>query len=64
MADPSPALASMNFLDGSKIEQQRVLLAVYPLLCVTCLLLWLCALRSLDDPRLFYFILAWMILIQ
>jgi hypothetical protein len=24
----------MNFLDGSKIEQQRVLLAVYPLLCV------------------------------
>ncbi|EIN09889.1 Yip1-domain-containing protein [Punctularia strigosozonata HHB-11173 SS5] len=37
--------ASVNFLDGSKIEQQRVLLAVYPLL-------------------LFYFILAWMILIQ
>ncbi|KAG8935950.1 hypothetical protein FRC02_005425 [Tulasnella sp. 418] len=37
--------ASMNFLDGTKIEQQRVLLAVYPLL-------------------MFYFILAWMILIQ
>jgi len=37
--------ASKNFLDGSKIEQQRLLLAVYPLL-------------------LFYFILAWMILIQ
>ncbi|KAF9000688.1 hypothetical protein BDQ17DRAFT_661996 [Cyathus striatus] len=37
--------ASMNFLDGTKIEQQRILLAVYPLL-------------------LFYFILAWMILIQ
>jgi hypothetical protein len=25
-------IASVNFLDGSKIEQQRVLLAVYPLL--------------------------------
>jgi len=37
--------AAMNFLDGTKIEQQRVLLAVYPLF-------------------LFYFILAWMILIQ
>jgi len=37
--------ASMNFLSGSKIEQQRILLAVYPLL-------------------LFYFVLAWMILIQ
>jgi len=37
--------ASVNFLDGTKIEQQRILLAVYPLL-------------------LFYFILAWMILIQ
>jgi len=37
--------ASINFLDGTKIEQQRILLAVYPLL-------------------LFYFILAWMILIQ
>jgi len=37
--------ASMNFLDGSKIEQQRVLLAVYPIF-------------------LFYFILAWMLLIQ
>jgi len=37
--------AAMNFLAGSKIEQQRILLAVYPLL-------------------LFYFILAWMILIQ
>jgi len=37
--------AAMNFLSGSKIEQQRILLAVYPLL-------------------LFYFILAWMILIQ
>ncbi|KZS88059.1 Yip1-domain-containing protein [Sistotremastrum niveocremeum HHB9708] len=36
--------ASVNFLDGTKIEQQRILLAVYPLL-------------------LFYFILAWMILI-
>jgi len=37
--------ASINFLDGTKIEQQRIFLAVYPLL-------------------LFYFILAWMILIQ
>ncbi|KAE9394401.1 Yip1-domain-containing protein [Gymnopus androsaceus JB14] len=37
--------ASVNFLDGTKIEPQRILLAVYPLL-------------------LFYFILAWMILIQ
>ncbi|KAJ1307542.1 hypothetical protein OPQ81_001639 [Rhizoctonia solani] len=37
--------AAMNFLDGTKLEQQRVLLAVYPLL-------------------LFYFLLAWMILIQ
>src|SRR5258708_37952675 len=27
-----PMIASMNFLDGSKIEQQRVLLAVYPIL--------------------------------
>jgi len=27
--------ASVNFLDGTKIEQQRILLAVYPLLCVT-----------------------------
>ncbi|PPQ90812.1 hypothetical protein CVT25_012132 [Psilocybe cyanescens] len=37
--------ASVNFLDGTKIDQPRILLAVYPLL-------------------LFYFILAWMILIQ
>ncbi|CAK5268399.1 unnamed protein product, partial [Mycena citricolor] len=37
--------ASVNFLDGTQIEPQRILLAVYPLL-------------------LFYFILAWMILIQ
>ncbi|EIW83943.1 Yip1-domain-containing protein [Coniophora puteana RWD-64-598 SS2] len=37
--------ASVNFLDGTKIERQRILLAVYPLL-------------------LFYFVLAWMILIQ
>ncbi|KAI0342785.1 Yip1-domain-containing protein [Trametopsis cervina] len=37
--------AAVNFLDGTKIEQQRILLAVYPLL-------------------LFYFILAWMIIIQ
>ncbi|TFK28184.1 Yip1-domain-containing protein [Coprinopsis marcescibilis] len=37
--------ASVNFLDGTQIGQQRILLAVYPLL-------------------LFYFILAWMILIQ
>ncbi|KAF9223758.1 Yip1-domain-containing protein, partial [Gyrodon lividus] len=37
--------ASVNFLDGTKIEQQRIILAVYPLL-------------------LFYFVLAWMILIQ
>ncbi|KAG9051546.1 hypothetical protein FS837_004056 [Tulasnella sp. UAMH 9824] len=37
--------AAMNFFDGTNIEQQRVLLAVYPLF-------------------LFYFILAWMILIQ
>ncbi|PPR03073.1 hypothetical protein CVT24_012386 [Panaeolus cyanescens] len=40
--------ASVNFLDGTKIIQQRILLAVYPLLCCS----------------LFYFILAWMILIQ
>ncbi|KAG6851126.1 hypothetical protein H0H93_001006 [Arthromyces matolae] len=37
--------ASVNFLDGTKIEPQRILLAVYPLL-------------------LFYFVLAWMILIR
>ncbi|TFK92689.1 Yip1-domain-containing protein [Polyporus arcularius HHB13444] len=37
--------ASVNFLDGTKIEHQRILLAVYPLL-------------------LFYFVLAWMIIIQ
>ncbi|TCD61603.1 hypothetical protein EIP91_008168 [Steccherinum ochraceum] len=37
--------ASVNFLDGTKIEQQRILLAVYPLL-------------------LFYFTLAWMIIVQ
>ncbi|CCO28938.1 Protein YIP4 AltName: Full=YPT-interacting protein 4 [Rhizoctonia solani AG-1 IB] len=37
--------AAVNFLDGTKLEQQRVLLAVYPLL-------------------LFYFLLAWMILVQ
>ncbi|KAK0223316.1 hypothetical protein IW262DRAFT_1365860 [Armillaria fumosa] len=37
--------ASVNFLDGTKIDAPRILLAVYPLL-------------------LFYFILAWMILIQ
>ncbi|EKM58334.1 uncharacterized protein PHACADRAFT_252582 [Phanerochaete carnosa HHB-10118-sp] len=37
--------AAVNFLDGTKIEQQRIFLAVYPLL-------------------LFYFILAWMIIIQ
>jgi len=37
--------AAMNFFDGTKIEEQRVLLAVYPIF-------------------LFYFILAWMILIQ
>ncbi|CDO70659.1 hypothetical protein BN946_scf184756.g26 [Trametes cinnabarina] len=37
--------ASVNFLDGTKIETQRILLAVYPLL-------------------LFYFVLAWMIIIQ
>ena len=27
--------ASVNFLDGTKIEQQRILLAVYPLLSVS-----------------------------
>ena len=27
-------IASVNFLDGTKIEQQRILLAVYPLLYV------------------------------
>ncbi|KAF9533851.1 hypothetical protein CPB83DRAFT_411984 [Crepidotus variabilis] len=37
--------ASVNFLDGTKIDPSRILLAVYPLL-------------------LFYFVLAWMILIQ
>jgi len=37
--------AAVNFFDGTKIEANRILLAVYPLL-------------------LFYFILAWMILIQ
>jgi len=35
----------VRFLDGTKIERQRILLAVYPLV-------------------LFYFILAWMIIIQ
>lgn len=29
-----PFLASVNFLDGTRIEQQRILLAVYPLLYV------------------------------
>jgi len=36
--------ASVNFLDGTKIEQQRILLAVYPLLLVPfsfTLSLWL-----------------------
>ncbi|EUC64791.1 YIPF6 protein [Rhizoctonia solani AG-3 Rhs1AP] len=37
--------AAVNFLDGTKLEQKRILLAVYPLL-------------------LFYFLLAWMILVQ
>ncbi|KZV90854.1 Yip1-domain-containing protein [Exidia glandulosa HHB12029] len=37
--------AAMNFLDGTKIESQRIVLAVYPLV-------------------LFYFILAWMIIIE
>ncbi|PVF95957.1 Yip1-domain-containing protein [Serendipita vermifera] len=37
--------AAVNFFDGTKIEPNRIILAVYPLL-------------------LFYFILAWMILIQ
>ncbi|EJU04801.1 Yip1-domain-containing protein [Dacryopinax primogenitus] len=37
--------ASVNFLDGTHIETQRILLAVYP-------------------QCLFYFVLAWMILIQ
>jgi len=37
--------AAVNFFDGTKIEANRIMLAVYPLL-------------------LFYFILAWMILIQ
>jgi len=37
--------AAMNFFDGTQIEAQRVMLAVYPLF-------------------LFYFVLAWMILIQ
>jgi len=37
--------ASVNFLDGTKIEPTRILLAVYPIL-------------------LFYFVLAWMILIS
>lgn len=37
--------ASVNFLDGTKIEPQRILLAVYPLF-------------------LFYFVLAWMIIIR
>lgn len=37
--------ASVNFLDGTKIDSQRIFLAVYPLL-------------------MFYFILAWMIMIE
>ncbi|KZV59537.1 Yip1-domain-containing protein [Peniophora sp. CONT] len=37
--------ASVNFLDGTHIQQDRIVLAVYPI-------------------SLFYFILAWMILIQ
>lgn len=56
-------LASVNFLDGTRIEQQRILLAVYPLLCV--LLISLKSIRKLTASfRLFYFVLAWMILIQ
>jgi hypothetical protein len=31
---PYLSLASANFLDGTKIEPQRILLAVYPLLWV------------------------------
>lgn len=56
-------LASVNFLDGTRIEQQRILLAVYPLLCV--LFISLKSIRKLTASfRLFYFVLAWMILIQ
>lgn len=31
-SNPDRSTASVNFLDGTKIEQQRILLAVYPLL--------------------------------
>ena len=34
VTDPSPETAAMNFFDGTKIEEQRVLLAVYPILYV------------------------------
>ncbi|KAH9940959.1 Yip1-domain-containing protein [Amylocystis lapponica] len=44
--------ASMNFLDGTRIEQQRIALAVYPLLL------------KAECARIFYFILAWMIMIS
>jgi len=33
--------ASVNFLDGTKIEQQRILLAVYPLLLFYFILTWM-----------------------
>jgi hypothetical protein len=32
--EPSLEIAAMNFFDGTKIEEQRVLLAVYPILYV------------------------------
>ena len=43
-SDLTVLAASVNFLDGTKIEQQRILLAVYPLLCVTTL--WDSAVRG------------------
>jgi hypothetical protein len=57
--------ASVNFLDGTKIEPTRILLAVYPILCVR-----IPSPSRSPQPyktfahRLFYFILAWMILIS
>jgi len=37
--------AAVNFLDGTKIEQQRILLAVYPLLLFYFILTWMILIR-------------------
>ena len=58
--------ASVNFLDGTKIEPTRILMAVYPILYVLVSALLVSAIhpKILVMHRLFYFILAWMILIS